>query len=428
MSEDKKQKKRLMHSFTIKEISAVDRPCQEGAIAVMTKNFVDPKTPTSDDFIKMSFRQALDESTMNQKFSDAFYTAFENSWNLNDAFKEGLKDAFQDGEETLRQYIEEVTIMARAALERTKTLTKDGNIDSIAIKEAIEKASAELIKTCKELKMTEITNKNELEKAIAKFEKDGGTNADINAITLAATNLGLEKCLPAAGALAKSDSNAEIEKLQARLDKRDAIDALDSDELEHYNALSKMEQDEFLGKPKKDKKKDIAAKNADDPVLHKCVDGTVIRKSDGPTVLALAKGRDEDKVKIAELEKSSTETIIEKNAAEKYPNVATNVAVSMLKSANAVGIDTPEGKSVVSTLENLNKGNGSLFDANGSDQKSDLNKTTADAVSDFNSKVIEIEKRDGISKVEAMSKARGENAELFAEAYPQTAEIEKREL
>lgn len=421
------KRKKIMRSFKIDEISAVDNPCQVGAKVVLTKRAPDePYTDDVQSFAKVSFKQALEETTMERKFADAFYESFDGLWTVNDAFREALKDAYQDSEETLRQYIEEVTRIARAALEKTKSLTKGAEIDSNAIQQAMAKAGAELVETRKEQQMPKITNKAELTAAIAKFEKDGGTNADIAAIAKAASDLGHEDLLPDTGALAKSKDADEIAKLQARLDKRDKVDALDTDTRKYYDGLAEDAQDDFLAKSADDQAAEIAAKNSDDPVVHKCFDGTEIRKSDGPTVLALAKGRDADQAEIKKLRESNADSDIEKRAATEFPNVAKDTAVSMLKSANAVGADTDAGKTVITTLTNMNKNGGKLFEEIGEGGGDPLNKNDTSAVVAFDKKVAEIAKRDSIDTAAAMSKARVEAPDEFAAAYPDAAERDQQ--
>jgi hypothetical protein len=345
-------KRRIMRSFKMNEISGVDRPAQIGASVLMTKR--DDSDPI-ETFAKASFQEALDEQTLEQRFNRAFYDAFENIYTVNDALKTALKDRYQNSEETLRSYLAAVAELATKAIAATSGLAKSDSLDADVIKAAI-------VAALEEAQGEATMNKTQLAAAIAKFQKDGGTQAEIDAILAAAKALGAEDTLPATGALAKNDQAAQLAALQARLDKADKVSALGVEARKHYDGLDAAGQDSFLALDAAGQADALTKGQGDDPVLYKSNDGTEIRKSDGPAALALAKKIDGLMGRVAKAEAIAGDADLRKRAGDTLSKLAgtTDVHVALLKAVDGIA-DEAVRTAVMATLKSANSAAGGAY-------------------------------------------------------------------
>lgn len=366
--------------------------------------------------IKATFDEALEGNMIAGAVNDAFYESFNGLWERNDAFRTALTDelaAGGDGSVASDAYVASVKGLVDSAVasarEAGATAADTAPIEG-AVADAVEKWLSERVIT-KEHDM-KITNKAELLASVAKFDPTKDTVATAQAIVKAAGDLGLEAELPAAGPLAKAaEPNADLVRKVAVLE-------MPADVRKHFDTLDAAAQTGFLAKSVEERASIVADLNKDDPVLYKCKDGTEIRKSDGAAMLSMAKRMDGLAAENADLKKGQVNGSLETRAAA-FPNVAKATAVSMLKSADTIGVDTDEGKDILKSLDTMNKARTGLFktlgDGGGDEPSGDLKK----AQNDFDGKVAEIAKRDNITKSAAMSKARVEHEDLFKAAYPQ---------
>jgi hypothetical protein len=351
--------KNIMRRFRIGEISGVDNPAQEGARVLLIKR-ADPDA--GEEFCKATFREALESAQLEARFSRAFYDAFDGLWTINDALREALRDRYNDREETVRQYLETVADLARRAVEATAGLEKadavpDETIIKAAILAAIDEAQGE-----------DPMNKTQLAAAIAKFNKSGGTQAEIDAIKAAAKTLGAEDLLPATGALAKdSDSAAQLAAMQARLDKADKIGALSVEAKKFFDGLADdAARDAFLAKSADDQRAQMTASQGDDPVLYKCSDGTEIRKSHGPLALAQAKSIDTLMNRVAKAEATAGDADLRKRASTDLAKLAgtEDTKVALLKAVDSIADDATR-TAVMDTLRGANNAMKGAFSRTG---------------------------------------------------------------
>jgi hypothetical protein len=139
-----------------------------------------------------------------------------------------------------------------------------------------------------------------------------------------------------------ADLKALNEKLQARIAELEAQTAeakstaeLTDGEKAHLATLAGGEAKRFRALEKSARIAEVEKANE---VAHTCIDGTVIRKSDGPTVLKFAKMAD-DALRTAQAEKSARETVeLTKRASEIVGKLAGKAAVhvALLKAAESI--------------------------------------------------------------------------------------------
>lgn len=294
-----------------------------------------------------------------------------------------------------------------------------------SITEAATSWLAENVAQPKEHTM-KITNKAQLLAAVSAFDPETTPVAHVGIIKQAAKDLKLEGELPAEGPLAVEKSKDDDPKLAKALREIEEL-KMPEDVRKHYDGLADdAAKTAFLAKSADDRKAEVDAANATDPVVYKTAKGIEIRKSDGAAALALAKQSDEDRAELAKLRNERNTDSFEKRAASEFPNVAKSVAVEMLTSADQVGEDSDAGKAVIKTLKSMNSAGGKLFkqigttDAGADGEAGGLKKARAD----FNVLVEKVAKDLNLGQADAMSKARELHPDEYALAYPAPDEEE----
>lgn len=369
--------------------------------------------------VKKTFEQALNAQLVSEQVSETFWRAFENQWVVREAFRIALTDEIAeggDGSEATDGFVQAMQDLASSAANAARNAASTAETD---LEAAVEEAVSKFLLQHQEQPM-KITNKAQLQKAVAEFDASTSPFAHVGIIQKAAADLDAEDELPAEGPLAKAapdETKTELAKA-----KRDiAVLKMDDATRTHFEGLDETAQTAFLGKSKADQEAEVAKANEADPVLYTTTGGTAIRKSDGAAVLALAKSNDEKDAQIAELQKSQTEGTIEQRATSEFPNVAKSVAVDMLKSVAAVGADTDTGKSIMKSLTALNSNSKGLFKSQGTTEAPDQPESVQKSRSDFNTEVQKAVREGTLTQAEAMSKVRDEQPELYAAAFPDSA-------
>ncbi len=399
-------KRRIMRTFKIGEISGVTRPAQGGALATFFKFDVDDDPVLA--FAKVSFGQALDDRLIDQKFHRAFYDAFDGIYQRNEAFCEALKDGYASSEETVRQYVDSVADLARAAAEATAGLAKSANPDA-AIAKALSDAIDQFLDQPKEPSIMSITTKALLKAAVAKFAKDGGTDAFITEIKTAAKTLNAEDELPSAGALAVVKAEPETDPRIAKMEKTIAVMGMPADMRKHYDALSATDQDAFLAMDDAAQKAYMAKGGGDDPVVYTTADNIEIRKSDGVGMLMMAKNFDKQAKTLADLIEKGAASNFEAIAKADYGNLPFDGTVEMLKAADAME-DADKKKKMLAALQAANKSAGKNFETIGQGNRSTVEKSETSAE----------------QQLDALAKAHAENHKVgFNKAYAAVLETEE---
>lgn len=376
--------------------------------------------PTPIALAKKTFDEALRGQLISDQISEVFWRAFDKQYAVREAFREALADELADGGDGTVA-TEGFTEAMRTIAETAATLAREAGADAdqqdleSAVEQAVEKWLNE------ETSVMKITTKAALKAAVAAFDPAVTPVAQVAVIKSAAKELNAEDELPAEGPLAVEKSVQQDPQLAKALREIDVL-KMTPEVRKHFDGLDETAQTAFLAKSEADRASEVEAINKGDPVLYTTADGTVIRKSDGATAAILAKRLDENTAELTKLRDKGAVDAVEKRATEEFPNVAKATAVSMLKSAAQVGEDTDAGKDVLKALAAMNKGAGTLYKSLGSSEAPELPETVEKSRSDFNAEVTKIRARDSIGVAEAMSKARTEHPDLFAQAYPDTAD------
>lgn len=140
--------------------------------------------------------------------------------------------------------------------------------------------------------------------------------------------------------------NSELDALKAQIETLTAVNALTGDVRKHYDGLASDEDRKaFLAKSADDRKAEVdeaIAKAADaDPVIYKASDGSEYRKSDDPRLIAMAKQADEDRKARKAAEDRAADADLRKRAAdlEHIPGDE-DTRVEMLKAIDAIPDET----------------------------------------------------------------------------------------
>lgn len=408
--------RRRLNRLRLDKIAAVDDPCQEHATVAIIKRAPDAGPPA---IAKKTFEEALRAQLVSEQISCTFWRAFENQWAVRDAFREALTDeiaAGGDGTTAVSGFTDAMEQIATLAAEAAR---EAANASDATLESAVEEAISKWLES-KESPM-KITNKAALKAAVAAFNPETSPFGHVAIIQKAATDLGAEDELPAEGPLAK----AAPPQGDAELRKRIALLEMPADVRKHYDALPAAEQDGFLAKTADERVAIVAKANEADPVLYTTKSGREIRKSHGQLAADLARDNDELRGEVATMKGDLTANTLEKRAAA-YPNVAAPRAMSMLKAADALGVDTDDGKAVIKSLADMNQASSRLFKSVGSEDPSggDVAKGgDPAAVTEFNAAVEAlVDTAKGVGRADAMSKARAANPDLFKRAFPDAVE------
>ncbi len=165
-----------------------------------------------------------------------------------------------------------------------------------------------------------------------------------------------------------------VEDLQKQIERGALIALLSDVEKVHFVSLEGPAQDEFLAKSVSERTKDLAAEatkqaapsDEDDPVVHKTASGVEIRKSAGPVALALAISNDELTKRMGKLEAERADETYRKRAETELGHLPGDVAtrVAILKSVEAIE-DEGQRKSALETLKAQDAGLASAFETAG---------------------------------------------------------------
>lgn len=419
-------KKRRLNSIRLDKIAAVDLPCQEHATVAIVKRAPTGEVPPA--IAKKTFQEALRAQLVSDQISETFWRAFENQWAVRDAFRTALSDEIAeggDGSVATEAFTEAMGQLATAAADAARNAASTAETD---LESAVEEAVTKWLQ--QQEQPMKITTKAALASAVAGFAIAKSTVAEANEIIEAAVSL---------DALDALDANADLAKMAGDKKKGDKTDDKAVKKLEreiavlkmaptirkHFDALPEDQQDAFIAKSDIDRQAEVDEANSADPVVYKCVDGVEIRKSDGATMLAMAKRNDALSKEIGELRESNTAGSFEKRARSEFPNVALTEATDMLKAAAEVGEDTGTGKSILKTLATMNKGRQTLFKTLGTTEAPEVAGDIAKARQDYNAEVQKVAREEKIGMADAMSKVRADRPDLFEAAYPENAAVDE---
>ncbi len=273
-------KKNRMVAFKMLEISAVDRPAQEGARAVIMKR----------DDATVEKRCAL--TTAVHGHSHLFY--------LDHSYNEGNP---QVGGSTGYDY----------GHSHPWVMGADGKI-TIGEAQGHTHDVAEISAFTYEAHGLMVAKRDEINKSGAAGTQESNPMTDA------------EKA-----AAAQAEQTATLAKAQGELAVAKAYGELTDVQKAHYNTLDEAGKTSYLAKSATERQAvvdDIAKAAGDkDPVVYKSADGTEFRKSDDPRLVELAKGRDEDRKELAKSRAANEQAGFEKRAQDTLPNLPGTVQV-----------------------------------------------------------------------------------------------------
>lgn len=296
----RRPRRRIMRAFKIKEISAVDSPAQEGAVALIMKRD-DGQAPQTDKATTVAKRAMLTTSE--------------------DGHSHLATVDFGNGELTSGEtnYVDE---HSHPWIRR-----EDGSIVIGEVKghthEVAEMGKANKIRMSLG-KHTDPTEESMTEKTAAEKTAAEKTAA----------------------------KDAELDTANKSLDKANKVVALTPETRVHYDGLTEdTAKETFLGKSADEQKTivEAASKSATDkdPVVFKSKDGTEYRKSDDPRLVTLAKQGDEDRKARLTAERRAEDTDLRKRAEDlKHIPGDVDTRIAILRSVDSISDDAQRTKAL----------------------------------------------------------------------------------
>lgn len=352
--------RKIMRGFTISKLSSVDRPAQEGAVAVFLKRAGEDDGPAAfskDAYCDqpsrpVSFMTSVERGHAHLLHIHAGSRAGETSW------------AHSEGEDHTHDHPWMLDDTGRLVI--GPSAGHDHEVDSTLLFEALLAMAKRAYSAEERGALAEkgralpdgsfpIVDKADLGRAVSAYERavsKGGVAGHIRrrASELEATDLltgritkGEDAEMPNADPnqdkVAKAEARvAELEKSLARAN---ALASLSDEQRAHFQGLSEAEQETFLGKSADERGAIVKAAQAADPVVYTANDGTVFRKSDDERFVKMARRADEAEKRSAEaLEKAESATF-EKRAQDELSHCPGEIGVraAILKAVDGIKDD-----------------------------------------------------------------------------------------
>lgn len=404
--------KRTMDKFQIVELSGVDRPAQTHAkMTLMKRDDLIKGEDIHESFIKKwidpadgakPFQEVVQECLDDKKFYEAMGVVGEDIYALETSLRSIAGDASMDGsakESMMRNSVEEFMASMRGKMpEVTEALSK------VLTHEAVSKGDhhmpGENENTVEALtkQVADLTKRLE---AAEKVSKDANAASE------------MQKQL--------DEVSAERDALKAESDARkafeDSVAKMSDEEKAYMRELDEEKQKAFAAATKEERNKMLSAKKAaekDDEVIKVEGVGEIRKSAVGEAQFSIFKvqqerleKQDEDLRKERERREEVEYT---KRATDNYPNLP-GEAIEKARVLRAIDAlpDEAVRKSMASMLEAGEKAIKAAFDSLGTKDGGDVEKSAET----FSKRVDDIAKRDNISKMEAMQKARVEYPDEF---------------
>lgn len=212
--------------------------------------------------------------------------------------------------------------------------------------------------------------REELLAAIQKFQTQGGTVAEMQTIRKSATELKAEDALPKDGVFAPEAGTTAPPvtdpALVERVEKAEKIAAFTAVEKAHYDTLDAAGKTAFLAKSTEARTQEIDLAKGDDPVVYTCDDGTLLRKSAGEHVIALAKRADTSARELAIEKAARIDADLEKRAGDLIPKLTGDMAThkALLKAVDGIADQATRDK-VIAVLKAANTAAAGTFTPTG---------------------------------------------------------------
>lgn len=363
-------KKRIMREFRIDEISAVDRPAQEGARATLMKRAPAADAPSSA--LEQLLKCGPDESRPTPVFMTSAELGHAHLVQLYGRARGGSTSyARAKGEDGSHEHpwilTAAGTLEIGASGGHAHTVDASGLFEAVLVmlkrapnteqRQALAKSGEALLDGS-----WPILQDQDVHEAIACTAMAGTLAADAaRHIVKRAADLGVQ--VPKDSTLAKAaetgvqdmaDKTAEqveIEKLQKTLARQTAFAELNDEQREYFKALSATDQERFIGLSSPLRAAELTAVKAADAVIFTAEDGTTYRKSDDARLVKMAQERDADRKQSRELAKQAADATFQKRAVEELPALPGDVAIraALLKAVDSIA-DEPTRTGALAAL------------------------------------------------------------------------------
>ncbi len=386
-------RRRIMRSLKINEISAVDVPAQEGAVAVIMKRRDPAKKPEKQ-------ARVPDPQTEELDFEKGAALTTENAGNTHlvgltghtgDEVNSGMTSWVDEHSHPwIRNVEDEIVIGAAPAsngevhshqiAEMSKGAEADGEED--AEKRTFSAKERErLARTGEALPdgSFPVVTRADLKNAISAFGRAGNKAQVARHIKKRAKALKATDLLPTEGPLAdllkntaqendimsdnkdqKTDGNEKaVEELKKQLVRANSVADLNDAERKVFGTLKGDEADAYLAKPADERKADIekAAKEAEakakdnDPVVYTTEDGLELRKSMGEAFVNMAKSNDSIRKENKVLREGREQDALEKRAETELSHLPGDLKTraAMLKAIDGIE-DEEQRKAALDSL------------------------------------------------------------------------------
>jgi len=412
------KKKKIMHKFRMKEISAVDGMAQGGAKMVLMKR----DTEDPEELAKIMFNDALEGLELQEDIDEAT----RGMWQYNEALRRSIREIMEDKKtypdtmsavrESLQEFASAVSSMIENAVEEIEegaeeevskekpmktegsnkfpatdyayvpdpkkpstwklrlTSTPGGDPDQRIVGAAVaalgpgfrgqkvqipsdDLAGVTARVRSAWLKANPDKGKEDLPKVLK--EKKKKKEASAMPDDKKKTTEELEKSL--------EEKDTELKKVQDELEVVKAISVLTDAEKAHYNTLGDEEKASFLKLDADGRNKELEKLQASDPVVYTDEAGTEYKKSDDPRLVQMAKDRDEDR-KLAKADREKSERLeLEKRADADLKHLPGDQAVKVAVLKAVDGIEDEEvRKSAHEMLKAQNESHKGAFEEIGS--------------------------------------------------------------
>ena len=370
------QNRRIMRRFRINEISAVDRPAQQPALATILKredgNGPDEIDAASEGIEKTDTVDLLTSSEAGHQH--------------------GIRIHMHEGE-GMYTYVHYAAGEEGEAHDHQIVMNTDGSFTMSENHGHTHEIDREAMQ---QLLMNRMVN------------KDDGTNADPveDTATIASDDAGdVHK--------GENEVSTENQALEARLQRAEAIVALSKSDREYFDGLDEAGQDAFLEKSAEDQAAEITKAAEAQAVVYTDRKGRTYTKADGERMIELAKEADASEVAKAEADAEAADTALTKRAEDMaFLPGDVESRKALLKSIDAIE-DEGTRTQALSALKSTNTANKSATETVGAVAREDVTKSTEVGGEGGN-----IAKADAEARLDELSKAHAKEHNVsYAKAY-----------
>lgn len=372
-------KKRRMHKFRIREITPVDRPAQEGAVAVLLKSFTEV---TEEELVKVTFAEALTELKLEDKLHDILGEQFV----LNEALRRSVREIVENKDEypepveavktSLQQFASAVRNMVSDAVEnldddqttgkQAPTKTEGGSkfpaSDYAYVPDKAKPSTWKLRLTStpggkpdprivgaavaalgpgfrgQKVQLPSSDRAAVISRVRAAWLKANPNKTKDDLPSVLKSENGGKQMSDKDKTPTLEDVQKSLEETKAELEVSKKYGELSDEDKTYYKSLDDEGKSAFLEKSPEERQADVAKSKEDDKVVYTDLDGNEYRKSDDARVVAAVKRADDATRKLEKKDEELADERLEKRAKEELPNLPgeDKVKVAVLKAVDGI--------------------------------------------------------------------------------------------